>query len=124
MSILLHIIAAKEWESAKATGIYRPSSVTSEGFIHCSTVGQAVRTANTFYKGVPGLALLCIDARKLAAPCRFEDPAEGPGHSEEGEKFPHIYGALNLDAVIDVVAFPCGKDGLFELPSALAKHAS
>jgi hypothetical protein len=26
--------------------------------------------------------------------------------------------------VIDVVAFPCGKDGLFELPSALAKHAS
>ncbi len=118
MSIVLHIIAQKDWENAKAAGVYRPSSLASEGFIHCSTIHQAVRTANTFFKGTPGLALLCIDERKLAAPCRWEDPAEGPGHSEAGEKFPHIYGALNLAAVIDVVAFPCGEDGRFELPAA------
>jgi uncharacterized protein (DUF952 family) len=122
MTIVLHIISKEDWKTAKTAGVYRPASVSSEGFIHCSTIGQVVRTANTFYQGIPDLSLLCIDERKLAAPCRWEDPAEGPGHSEKDEKFPHIYGALNLDAVIDVVELPCGKDGRFELPSAVVKH--
>lgn len=110
MVCVLHIVSRKDWENANTAGSYRPGSLAAEGFIHCSTVGQAVRTVNTFYKGIPELSLLCIDEAKLAAPCRWEDPAEGPGHSEEGEKFPHIYGPLNLDAVIDVVEFPCGQD--------------
>jgi hypothetical protein len=33
--------------------------------------------------------------------------------------FPHIYGPLNLDAVTEVMDFPCGPDGRFVLPAAL-----
>jgi uncharacterized protein (DUF952 family) len=33
--------------------------------------------------------------------------------------FPHLYGALNVDAVVRVVELPCEVDGSFRLPEGL-----
>jgi uncharacterized protein (DUF952 family) len=41
---------------------------------------------------------------------RDESPAGGD------ERFPHIYGPLNLDAVTQVLPFEPSDDGLFSLP--------
>lgn len=41
--------------------------------------------------------LLEIDSARLGAPVRFEE-------GEPGEDFPHLYGELNTDAVVNVRA--------------------
>jgi uncharacterized protein (DUF952 family) len=79
-----------------------------------------VGVANTFYHGQRGLVLLVIDPSQLQAELKWEPPAEPePTHAREGELFPHIYGPINLDAVIEILAFEPDEDGNFTLPEAL-----
>jgi len=108
--LILHIAKRTAWEEARATGTYAPASLAADGFIHFSDVDQVVRVANLGFPGVGDLVLLCVLADRLSAPLRYE---AGDG---DDERFPHLYGTLNLDAVIDVVAFPGTRDG-FVLPS-------
>lgn len=95
--ILFHILPAKDWEEAQAAGVYAPASMETDGFIHCSTAAQVQGTLDNFYGGQKGLLLLCIAALKVTAEIRFEDLYEA------GQDFPHIYGPLNLDAVVEVL---------------------
>jgi len=116
--MILHIVSRADWESALARGIYAPPSLGAEGFIHCSTSAQILRTANRFYRGQRGLVILCIDESRLEAPPRYEPPDSGLGETA-ADLFPHLYASLNLDAVVQVIDFPCGADGTFEMPPAL-----
>ena len=111
---LFHIIGSDDWAEAAATGVYSPPSITTEGFIHLSARHQILRPANLLYRGRDDLLLLRIDATALDAELVWE-----PGSHGEAEDFPHLYGALNLDAVVGTIEFPCGTDGGFELPPEL-----
>jgi uncharacterized protein (DUF952 family) len=115
--MILHITTHKEWGIAKLEGEYTAPSLKSEGFIHCSTLKQTVDTANTFFRGQIGLVLLCIDESKLKSECKYEDPTGGGQHDPSvGKLFPHIYGPINISAVIKVVDFPTNENGFFILP--------
>ncbi|MGO9453654.1 MAG: DUF952 domain-containing protein [Candidatus Binataceae bacterium] len=116
--MILHILKRREWDAAVQRGAYAPSTLGNEGFIHCSTIAQAAETANLYFPGEPDLIVLCIDKSRLASPLKYEAPAS-PGHARSDGLFPHIYGALNLDAVTQVLDFPCDVDGAFHLPAAL-----
>ncbi|MDF5738112.1 MULTISPECIES: DUF952 domain-containing protein [unclassified Nostoc] len=109
MNTILHIAKRQEWEQAKDLGSYRPDSLDSEGFIHCSKSTQIVKVANTFFDNQKELVLLFIDSDKIQPEIRYEE-------AEIGELFPHIYGELNIDAVYLVIDFEAGEDGFFELP--------
>ena len=118
--MILHITTKKAWEKALIEGEYTTPSLKSEGFIHCSTVTQTADTANIFCKGQKGLALLCIDENKLKSECKFEGPIGGPRRDPSiGTLYPHIYGPINISAVIKIVDFPVNEDGLFTLPKEL-----
>ena len=83
MPIVLHIAHRDMWEAAAPGGYYKPLSLDSDGFIHCSTIEQTVETANQFFTGQEGLILLCIDTDKLEAEVKYEVAAcigdQGPG---------------------------------------------
>ena len=118
--MILHITTQKDWKSIQLEGEYTTPSLKSEGFIHCSTLKQTIDTANIFFKGQKGLVLLCIDENKLKYECKYEDPAGGGKHDPNvGKLFPHIYGPINLAAVVKVVDFPANENGLFVLPKEI-----
>ena len=98
---IFHIIRRGEWLEALERGDYVPASLSVEGFIHCSTEDQVSATAKRWYAGEKDLLLLRIDTRLLAAQLQYEAPRNG-GPERQNERFPHLYGALNLDAVVEV----------------------
>ncbi|PAX53264.1 DUF952 domain-containing protein [Brunnivagina elsteri] len=108
MNTIHHITQRVEWENAKLAGHYRADSLNSEGFIHCSTRSQLIRTANKFFKNQTGLMLLYIDESKVKAEIKYE--------SADNDLFPHIYGELNVDAVYHLIDFEADAEGLFNLP--------
>jgi glutathione S-transferase len=110
--LIYHIATRADWERALADGEYTRSSVdktlADEGFIHASQASQVARTANKFYRDVAGdLVLLVIDSGLLHAEVRYENVpgAELP--------FPHVYGPLNVDAVVAARPLAPGPDGTF-----------
>ncbi|MEZ2240742.1 DUF952 domain-containing protein [Microcoleus sp.] len=111
MSVIFHIAKSQQWEEAKQLQFYRGDTLDSEGFIHCSTIPQITRSANKFFIGQTGLLLLWIDSEKVEAEVKYEPAA--------GDMYPHIYGPLNVDAVLKVMEFEAGADGKFELPTEL-----
>ena len=109
VSVILHITKREYWEKAKLEGVYRGDTLDSDGFIHCSTSKQIVKVANNLFHAKKGLVLLCIVTNKVRSKIRYECAG-----SEE--LYPHIYGPLNIDAVINVADFEVAKNGKFKLP--------
>jgi uncharacterized protein (DUF952 family) len=111
--LIFHITPRDRWRSYQNQQVYyRADSLDSQGFIHCSFQNQLLRTANKWFPGQRDLVVLWIDSDRLTAELRLEE-------SESGEIFPHIYGPLNLDAVLDVAALQTKPSGEFELPARL-----
>ena len=120
--MILHIAHRSDWVSALARGSYTTPSLTTEGFIHCSTIAQLTNTANRHFRGQKGLVVLCIDESRLRASLKYEPPMPALNEEQNPDTlFPHLYGPLNPDAVVRVIDLPCSADGTFEMPAALAK---
>ncbi|MCC7053838.1 MAG: cupin domain-containing protein [Gemmatimonadaceae bacterium] len=104
---VFHICSRAALAEARARGVYRAGSLLGEGFIHLSRAHQVPGTARAFFAGVPDLVLLVIDPTLLTSPLVYEPPAPPPGATETDDRaaelFPHCYGPLDLDAIIDVV---------------------
>ena len=95
---IFHIAFATDWEDAQRSGAYAQSTVgrtlEEEGFIHCSYADQVAGVANFAYSDVTDpLVLLTIDPARV-----------GP-YIQVDNGFPHIYGPLDVDAVIEVRDF-------------------
>jgi uncharacterized protein (DUF952 family) len=110
MAMIFHITKREAWDSARASGNYRPERFPIEGFIHCSTRDQVIQVANARFRGQAGLVLLSIDTDKIAPEIVYENLEGGQ------QLFPHIYGALDIDAVVRVDSFEPAADGCFSLP--------
>lgn len=111
---IFHIALSNEWKLALENGSYRTESLENEGFIHFSTGKQLLRTAEKYFYGNQGVVLLVIDPALLAAELKYEPVGV--------QFFPHLYGALNLDAVTRVLPFQPLSDGTFEWPESLQRN--
>jgi uncharacterized protein (DUF952 family) len=96
---IFHIATVADWEQAQESGAYATStrgrSLEQEGFLHAAHRPQVQGVFQRYYQDVrEPLVLLTIDTERLGVPWREEEVGE--------ESFPHIYGPLSPQAVVDV----------------------
>lgn len=96
MSLIYHITSSAEWENAKPTGAYASASLALEGFNHCCTESQVEGVLLRYFQGKSDLVKLTIDTEKLTSQLVYD------WSPSIQDTFPHIYGPINLDAVIGV----------------------
>jgi uncharacterized protein (DUF952 family) len=96
MAIIYHITTQPEWEAARASGLYSAPSLKEEGFIHCSQDGQVAGVLVRYFSGKNNLVKLSIDTDKLSSRLIYE------WSPSLADTFPHIYGPININAVVVV----------------------
>ena len=101
--MIYHVTTKSTWDDAVKKGYFEAPSLHSEGFIHTSRQQQIQGVLKRYYSGKTDLVLLHIDENKVNAPIKWE---LAPSVNEE---FPHIYGRLNVDAVIKISNISDGK---------------
>lgn len=96
MPIIYHVTTKQNWNKALQQSIYEAPSLAAEGFIHCSQESQVAGVLERYFSGQKDLVKLVIDTDKLTSQFVFE------WSPSTQDTFPHIYGPINIDAVIDV----------------------
>lgn len=97
MPIIYHITTQSDWKEAKQKGFYEHPSLKEEGFIHCSEDHQVAGVLERYFKGKTDLVKLVIDTDKLKSRYVHE------WSPSTLDTYPHIYGTINTDAVVEVV---------------------
>jgi uncharacterized protein (DUF952 family) len=103
--MIYHLTSPAEWQAAQAAGHYQAPSLATEGFIHCSGAHQVARTANLYFQGQGELVLLHIQEDALTAQLKYELAGD--------QWFPHLYGLLNLAAVVRAESLVPGVGGQY-----------
>ena len=104
--MIYHIATKTEWESQADAPTYAPNRYKQDGFIHCSEQHQLEPVAESNFRGRDDLVLLELMPTKLNPETRYESGGR--------EKYPHIYGPINKDAVNRTIEVQCNDDGLFD----------
>lgn len=92
---IYHIVTPEVWEQFKDEDFYEAESLQSEGFIHCSFAGQLEAVLQRYYSDAEKVLILEIDSEKLVSKL-VEEP------STNNETYPHIYGAINREAIVGI----------------------
>lgn len=93
--MIYHITTQKNWEIALSNSFYDCESLQTEGFIHTSTFSQVKGVYERYYNNLQNLVVLCIMEEKLQSKLVYEK-------STNDELYPHIFGTINCDAVVQL----------------------
>jgi uncharacterized protein (DUF952 family) len=109
---IFHLVEVPVWtESKNAKADYIPATYDQDGFIHATGEANMLLTvANLYFKSAEGdFVVLRIRPSLLKSPVKYDsvDP------NDETIKFPHIYGPMNLDSVVQEYVVKRGDDGSF-----------
>ncbi len=92
--MIYHITTESQWLHAQSAGYFEESSLQTEGFIHMCTAEQLAGVLERYYKNQSNLILLHVEENKILSALKYElSPSVN-------QLFPHIYGPINLDAVL------------------------
>jgi glutathione S-transferase len=96
---LFHVALPDDWAAAQRAGQITDSTrgmtLEQEGYIHCSYAEQVGAVAARFYADLGEVVVLRIDPARLSSPVVEEDLVGS------GEPFPHVYGPIELAAVVE-----------------------
>lgn len=104
--LTFHLVAAEYYRDADRGEPYLPAAFAADGFIHCTDGAENVAdVANRYYRDDRRMyVVLVIDKSRVEPRIAYEDP---------GRIYPHIYGALNRDAIVDLRPMLRAADGSF-----------
>ncbi len=104
-----HIVAAEYFRDCDAKAPYLPAEFATDGFIHCTDGAQNLAdVANLYYREDRRMYIaLVIEKERVTSPIVYEDVER---------IYPHIYGALNRDAIVSIVPVLRAGDGTFLPP--------
>jgi len=94
--LIYHIVLPERWNSFGENAAYTAESLVTEGFIHCSYPHQLDAVLKRYYSEANEVIILEVDTDKLSSRL-VEEP------STNNEIYPHIYGAINRDAILRVI---------------------
>jgi len=96
MTHIYHIVDQHTWNKNKNDELFCAPSLDTVGFIHCCTKEQIKFVLNNWFQDRQGLILITIDPKKLTPRLIFENSEGGD------ELFPHLYGPIDLQAVVEI----------------------
>jgi uncharacterized protein (DUF952 family) len=95
---IFHVMTPEAWADFEAAGTSddstRGRTLAEEGFIHCSYADQVQGTIDGFYADLPEVVVVTLEPERLGAPVKVEGG------------FPHVYGELTAEAVVEVSRRP------------------
>lgn len=97
--MILHCMLRSRWEQRKNKAEWGHRELAASGFIHCSPPEYFWRVAPNWEADMEERVILCLDETKLTAEVRYEDG------DDCGRRYPHIYGLVNREAVMEVLPF-------------------
>ena len=100
--MIYHIVLPEAWEQVKDKTFYEAESLAAEGFIHCSYADQLDGVLERYYSDANEVVILSLDANRLTSPLVSEP-------STNSEPYPHVYGPINLDAVVKAETRPAAS---------------
>jgi uncharacterized protein (DUF952 family) len=101
-----HLVPAAVWKAQEPGRAYEAASLATEGFVHCTDgAAELVATANRHYRDdARDFLVLTIDLDAAGSPWRIED---------ERGIYPHVFGPIELTAILRSVPAPRDAAGLF-----------
>ncbi|MBI9102423.1 MAG: DUF952 domain-containing protein [Spirochaetales bacterium] len=106
-SIIYHLIPESDLRNMTQAEYFIPSGFEKDGFIHCTAEPEVARVvAHSYYSELDErLYILRLNLSALESEVKFEAPSQngdtGKEHLKMTDAFPHIYGPMNISAVID-----------------------
>lgn len=102
---IYHIVTPEWWRQFEGKTHYESETLQQEKFIHCSTFEQLQPTLQRHFTDFSTVYILKLETAQLEHQPIFElAPAVG-------ESFPHIYGPINLNAVLTISEIHNSPDG-------------
>ncbi|MDF2684506.1 MAG: hypothetical protein K0R47_5696 [Brevibacillus sp.] len=97
MNTIYCLVAKGYWEQWEGREHYLPRDYEQEGFIHATKGDDLLgKVADRVYAEYEGeLYVLVVDEDRSSSPIKYEQ-------AKDGLLYPHIYGPLNHDAIVDV----------------------
>lgn len=106
-----HLVPREYYEAQPADQDYLPGPMVAgrEAFIHCTDgAANLAATGNRYYTADPRQFIaLVLDLSRVTSPVRYEDP---------NRIYPHIYGPLNREAIVEIKTLHRDEAGRFLPP--------
>jgi uncharacterized protein (DUF952 family) len=107
------LLRQSEWRDAQRSKLFAGSpDDRRDGFVHLSAAHQVRGTYAKYFAGVAEPMLIGFDTESFGPELKWEA-------SRNGDKFPHLYGILDLSRAVVIAAIHRAPDGTPIFPAEI-----